>query len=85
MRLALVGHTHWALDVEGCHYAIFLDFLRRYAPLFQIPQAYASVPLVRQELVHIFAPLVNGFPRKSPYAKAHPNYANKNPHHRSQL
>jgi hypothetical protein len=79
MRLALVGHTHWELDVEGCHYAIFLDFLRRYTPLFQLPQAYSSVPLVRQELVDIFASLVNGFPRKSPYAKAHPDYSKKIP------
>ena len=79
MRLALVGHTHWELDVEGCHYAIFVDFLRRYCPGFAIPTAYSSVALVRQEMEDIFAPTLYGFPRPSPYAKARPDFKKKIP------
>jgi hypothetical protein len=77
VRLALVGHTHWELDVEGAHFAIFLDCLRRYVPHLAILPGFDSVTAARASLKDIFEPLTNGIQYTTAFAKASPDYPKK--------
>ncbi len=53
MRLLLLGHSHWEIDLEGSHFAIFLNLLRHHR--IQLPPELNLVEDARKHLTTVLA------------------------------